>query len=332
MQATAHIPVTILAGYLGAGKTTLLNHILRHAAGRRIAVLVNDFGSINIDAGLVDSRGDGVVEFANGCICCSISGGFAEALAALAARRPAPEQVVIEASGVSDPVKVGYFAAMPPFRLDGAVVLVDAETVRDRAVDRYVGGTVLRQLRGADLVVVNKTDLVSEGVLAALCRWLGEQAPQARLVTSRFGQVPVGILVGLHDPAGDEASGEVVAADRGHAPHEHADPVHDREYASSSLTLDEPVDEAAFRAAVAAWPPSVLRAKGFVHLRQAPGQRHLFQLVGRRWTLEPDRPWGGERPRTRLVAIGPAATFDGAALWRPLAGQPPSPPTEGDKT
>lgn len=305
------IPLTVLGGYLGAGKTTLLNHALRHAGGRRIAVIVNDFGSINIDADLVASRDGDTLNLANGCICCSISTGFAEALQQLARRHPPPDHVIIEASGVSDPVKVSHFAGMAPYRLDGIVVLADAETVRARAADKYVGGSVLRQLRGADLIVLSKVDLVSDSERGAVETWLHQQVPEARLVAGPHGGVPLDMLVGLHVP-------EAMPAITSNRDHDHHD--HGHEYATHSFVCDGPMEEATFRAAVAAWPPAVLRAKGFVYLKDDPAHRYLFQLVGRRWSLDRDRPWTGEPARTRLVAIGLSRDFDGAALFRHLAG------------
>jgi G3E family GTPase len=303
------IPLTVLGGYLGAGKTTLLNHVLREADGRRLAVIVNDFGNINIDASLVESRTGDTLTLANGCICCSISAGFAEALTGLAHRTPAPEHVIIEASGIADPMAVSHFASVPPYRLDGVIVVADAETIRARTNDKYVGGKVLRQLRGADLVVLNKTDLVSPSEAAPLRAWLNEQVPGARVVASSFGRVPLAMLIGVH---GDGAPSHGHGHRHDHVHH------HDEEYASYSVTLDAPVREADFQAMVAALPPGVLRAKGVVHLSEDPGRRYVFQLVGRRRALTPDRAWDEESARTQIVIIGLAGQIDDDLL-RPLA-------------
>ena len=303
---------TVLGGYLGSGKTTVLNHVLQNSESRRLAVIVNDFGSINIDASLIATRGNDMMTLANGCICCSISGGFAEALVALAGHTPPPEHVIIETSGIADPAKVAHYGHMAPYKLDGVVVVADAEAIRRRAEDKYVGATVLRQLRGADLIVLNKIDLVDETERANLRSWLQAQVPEARLFVTSQGRIPLAMLLGLHGNAPAAPPGIKHHHGEGHH-HDEAD-----DYASWSASFDSPLDEALFRAAVTAWPPTVLRAKGIVHLRQSPEQRHVFQLVGRRWSLTPDRVWGRDPHRTDIVMIGLAGQLDGAALLASL--------------
>jgi G3E family GTPase len=229
-------------------------------------------------------------------------------LHALSRRQPPPEQVVIEASGIADPVKVGYFASMPPYRLDGVVVLVDAETILARAADKYVGGAVLRQLRGADLIVLNKIDLVDIEQQAACNAWLRGEVPEARVIAASHGRVPLALLLGLR-------AGEMPSEQDEHA-HVHD---HGAQYVSASVAFDRPMAGAELRAAIAAWPPAVLRAKGIVQLAEDPLRRYVLQLVGRRWSLTPDRLWGEDTPRSEFVVIGLAGELDGAALLEALA-------------
>ncbi|RUA25291.1 MAG: hypothetical protein DSY73_02100 [Actinobacteria bacterium] len=192
------LPLTVVGGYLGAGKTTLINALLADPAGERIAVLVNDFGDIDIDARLMDSDDADVMSLTNGCICCSLADGFAEALDRIRDLAGRIDRVVIEVSGVGDPRKVAQWGHVPGFTLDGVVVLVDAKTVRERSRDRYVGETVLAQLAGADLVVVTRADLLDDTVTSEVERWLADMvaAPVLR------APVPTAVLFGS-DPIGD---------------------------------------------------------------------------------------------------------------------------------
>ena len=166
------------------------------------------------------------------------------------------------------------------------------------------GVTVLRQLRGADLIVLNKVDLVTDAQQAILAGWLREQVADARIFATSHGKVPLPLLLGLH--VGFPPSIE-------HHDHEHSDG-----YASWSIAVDTPMHEAVLRTTVSAWPDTVLRAKGIVYLAEDPQRRHVFQLVGRRWSLTPDRPWGDDTPRTELVLIGLDGLLDGEALLAAL--------------
>lgn len=296
------IPLTVVGGYLGAGKTTLLNHVLRHSGGRHYAVLVNDFGSLNIDAALIENRDGDVIRLDNGCLCCSLVGGLAAALHRLQELDPRPDHVIIEASGVADPTRLGHYAFVSPFTPAGVLVVADAETVREKALDPFVGDAVLRQLRGGDLVVLNKTDLVDEGALAAVRDWLRSTVPDARHLEVSHGQIPTRML--LESTLARNA--EPVLDDS------HAD-----RYTSWSLSSDQPLRASAFRAQVASWPREIVRAKGVIFLADDPDRRHVFQLVGRRSTLTPEGPWSGE-PRTDLVIIALRGQVEGDALLADL--------------
>lgn len=294
------VPLTVIGGYLGAGKTTLLNYVLRNNQGRRLAVLVNDFGSINIDVELIADQEEDAISLNNGCICCSLAGGFAVALKGLRERAEPPEQVIVEASGVADPRKIGQYGHMPGYRLDGVVVVADAETVRERTADEYVGAQVTQQLRGADLIVLSKIDLVGVQERAAVRSWLHELEPDVRIIEAQHGAVPLPLLLG--DLPADPMRHERDTAEHDH----HYDPA----YATWSYTSNESLDSDTVRTFASGLPEGIIRAKGILRLREAPERRTVFQLVSRRWSLKPGEPWRSEQPRTQLVLIGLPGSID----------------------
>jgi len=150
-------PVTLLAGYLGAGKTTLLNHLLRHADGLRIAVMVNDFGDLPIDASLIMASDDDIIQLSGGCVCCSYGNDLMRALTRLLQLASPPQHILIECSGVALPKPiVSAMSLVQGLSYDGTVVMVDAEDVKRQLANRYIGDTVSRQIQQADLLVLNK--------------------------------------------------------------------------------------------------------------------------------------------------------------------------------
>jgi len=187
---------------------------------------------------------------------------------------------------------------------DGVVVLADVETIRARARDKYVGKTILRQVHGADLLVLTKTDLVSEEETAAVGDWLRSIVPEARIVVANHGELPLAVVLGI----GDTESAWNHAPDPGDSEDHHLD------YDMMSLRLDQLIDGSAFRAAIAALPDGVLRAKGIVWLTDDPNRQTIFQLVGKRWSLKSGGAWDGRQPGTELVFIGLPGSIDCALL------------------
>ena len=290
------VPYTVLGGYLGAGKTTLLNQLLRSNSGARLAVVVNDFGAIGIDAELIANQDGDTINLTNGCVCCSASDGLADVLDRLRARPDDIDHVIVEASGVSDPVRIGNYAGAFGFELRGVIVLADAEQVRSRSVDKYVGGTVLSQLRGADMLVLTKTDLVELSQLDEVRAWLGEAAPGTPILESAHGNLSTDIVLGELGPTPD-------SPDTG--------ATHHVDYDTWSHERSGPMDRAALEAFIRALPDGVFRAKGFVHLSDDPEHRYVLQIVGRRVSLTRDaRPVAGEEYRSRLVVIAAPGTLD----------------------
>jgi G3E family GTPase len=157
------LPLTVIGGFLGAGKTTLLKHLLENADGRRLAVLINDFGALNIDAALIKATGADSIELSNGCVCCSIGDDLVKQLVMLEKSADKFDHVVIEASGVGDPWKIAQIGMVAgAYRLDSVIVVVDTETIETHITDELTSDTVIRQLARADILLANKTDLTSE--------------------------------------------------------------------------------------------------------------------------------------------------------------------------
>lgn len=280
--------VTVIGGYLGSGKTTLVNHLLREA-DERIAVLVNDFGDINVDFDLIESRDDNTIELSNGCICCSMVDGFSEALDMIVDLDPRPTRLVVEASGVADPATVAAYGHGPGLTLDAVIVLADAETIRDAVDHKYVGQTVSQQLAAADVLVLNKADLVDAESLAETASWLADRCPEAFLLTTSDSRVAPEVLFGR--PSRQE-SGHV---DSHHHP--------ERIFSTHTLAPSEPQTRDQIQDMMDALPAATtVRAKGLVHLVDE-SDPFVLQRVGQRWSLRRSpTPWPSQ-PETQVVVI-----------------------------
>lgn len=292
------LPVTIIGGYLGAGKTTLVNAILRHANGRRIAVLVNEFGALPIDEDLIEAQDDAIISIAGGCVCCSYGNDLIQAMLDLGALDPTPDHVVLEASGVALPGAIAASVSLlSGYRFDGTVLVADAETIRTAASDPYMGDTVERQLADADIVLLNKVDLVDPLSVAETETWLATKSAQAAIVQTTHCTVPNAVV--LQDFAPDPA--------RLHA----AQPHQIGQFKSAFVEVSGVVDADVIAQALTDPSLHLIRAKGFVKTQDGP---RTVQVVGRRWAVSLAPP--GAQPG--IVVIAAAAQLDVAKVTEAL--------------
>ncbi|MEM8751159.1 MAG: CobW family GTP-binding protein [Pseudomonadota bacterium] len=265
------VPVTVIGGYLGSGKTTLVNHLLRNANGRRLAILVNEFGALPIDADLIEAQDDKVISLSGGCVCCSYGNDLIMAMMDMAKMTPRPDHIVLEASGVALPgAIVSSLSLLADYTIDGVVVLADAETVQERARDKYMSDTVLRQLSDADIVLLNKIDLISEAERATIQKWLQTVATESAVVETERSVVPPEIVLrDFERPVSDGSSAHI----------------HQTQFVTQTLACSEPVDPASFVKTLITSTPGLVRAKGFV--RDEDGAMHTVQIVGKRSEITP---------------------------------------------
>ncbi|MEQ8817598.1 MAG: GTP-binding protein [Thalassobaculum sp.] len=319
MTGAVPTPVTVLAGFLGAGKTTLLKRILEDPRGVRYGVLVNDFGAINIDAELVVETGADQVSLANGCVCCTIRDDLVEAIGRLMDQDPAPEHLLIETSGVSRPIAVMDAVLDPALggraAVDGVFCLVDAAGFRD--LDFASTELAIEQAGSADVVVLNKIDIASAEDLAAVETTLRGPMPNIRLLPARFSEVPREVLFGTAHVAPGRPAAHGHHHDHDHA-HDHGHHDHGEEFRAWSWRSTAPLDRAAFRNAARRLPAGLLRMKGVLAFADRPGERAVFQMVGKRHSLAAAA--GAAPSETVLVAIARTGSLDAEALTALLEG------------
>ena len=322
-------PVTIVTGFLGAGKTTLIRHVLEHANGRRLALIINEFGDVGVDGEILRACGiescpeDNIVELANGCLCCTVADDFIPAIEALLGRDAAPDHIIVETSGLALPKPLLKAFDWPAIRarvtVDGVIAVTDAAAVaagrfaddpeklaRQRAADpslehdNPLEEVYEDQLLCADLIALNKADLVDRDTLVRVRSDIAGAVPRAvKVVETREGRIEPAVLLGLMAAAEDDLEAR--------PSHHDAEEGHDHDdFESFVVELPAIQDPASFVAKLAALANShdVLRIKGFLEVSGKP-MRLLVQGVGQRFRQQFDRAWAqGEARRGRLVVIG----------------------------
>lgn len=351
------IPATVITGFLGAGKTTLVRHMLENANGKRIALIINEFGDLGVDREMVKGCGiegcedengdDNVIELANGCICCTVADEFLPTMEALLERASPPDHIVIETSGLALPKPLVKAFNWPEIRskvtVDGVVAVIDTHAVdlgrfaSDEATvqemretdenldhDNPLEDVFEDQLLCADMVLLNKSDLVEEGRLGEIKADLQARVrDHVKFITTDHGQVDPAILLGLDAAAEDDIDGRNSHhehSDEGDDhDHHHHDHNHD-EFESFSVSLGPITDPEALESKLLEVVDAhdILRIKGFLDVPGKP-MRHVVQGVGPRFQRYFDRPWNADEARTsQLVIIGKHG-IDKAAIEKALA-------------
>lgn len=350
------IPATVVTGFLGAGKTTLIRHMLQNANGKRIALIINEFGDLGVDGDILTGCGDetctkdDIVELSNGCICCTVADEFIPTIEQLLAREPKPDHIVIETSGLALPQPLVQAFNWPDIKtkvtIDGVVTVVDGKAVSEgrfahsveavdaqRAQDENLDHeTPLSELfedqvACADMIVVNKSDLLGEEEAMMLVSQLkGESRAGVQVVKATMGALPVDVLLGQGIGAEDDMDARHAHHHHHHDDdheddhddhHHHHDHDHD-EFESFVVEREEITDVTAFSAKVAdiIRAHDILRLKGFVAVEGKP-MRLTVQAVGPRIDSYFDKPFGSAPRATRLVVIGQAG-LDQAAITKAL--------------
>jgi len=299
------VPVLLIVGFLGAGKTTVVNHLLANAGGRRIAAVVNDFGSVDIDAELISGAEGGVLSLANGCICCTLEGELLRTLAKLLRHDPRPEAIVIETSGVADPTDIVRKLMDPVvFReapLETVLCVVDGTTA-----DTSLDPLKLAQIRNADVIALSKLDLAQPDQPARTREAIGRVNSRAAIVESINGEVPMEVVF---PPTPDEPLRFRHLSDER--------PIR-TQFETTTWTADRPVSLRRFQAAIERLAPHLARAKGFFETVEQPGRQFLLQLAGARANVTPAGAPPSDRPCVRIVFIAAAGALTAAEIHRAM--------------
>ncbi len=342
MSDLSKIPVTVITGFLGSGKTTLIRHLMTHTKGRRLAILVNEFGTVGVDGDILrscaipDCPAENIVELANGCICCTVADDFIPTIEALMAMPVRPDHIIIETSGLALPKPLLKAFDWPAIRskitVDGVIALADAEAVAagtfasdvhavdeqrkaDESLDHDspLSEVFEDQISCADIILMSKADLAGpEGLAKARAVIEAESPRKIPILEMSEGVIDPNVVLGLDAKAEDDLAARPSHHD-GHDDHEHDD------FETIVVPMPEIEDAAALVAAIEklAKDQHILRVKGYVAVKGKP-MRLLVQAVGARVRHQFDRPWGAELRNGALVVIAEHDHVDTQAIHAAL--------------
>lgn len=284
MTSANNIPVSVIGGYLGSGKTTLINQLLRNADGRKLAVLVNEFGALPIDADLIEAQSDTMISISGGCVCCSYGNDLIQALLEISKLESAPDHILIESSGVALPGAIAASVSINgSFEIAGIITVVDSEIILEQASNEYIGDTIERQLGDSDIVLLNKCDLVDEVHLAYLESWLAEKSLYATAVRVTYASLPNSIV--LQDYVRDTRKQHISFNS------------HTNIFESQVIKFSKEYDANIVAQKLADPEFNLIRSKGFV---PTPSGLQAIQTIGRRWSVT-DAP-AGAKPGVVVIA------------------------------
>jgi G3E family GTPase len=297
------LPVTVITGFLGSGKTTLVKHILTNQHGLRTAVIVNEFSELGIDSELIVSADDDMVELENGCICCSINNNFVDAIFRILARDRRVDYLVVETTGLADPLPVVLTFLRSEFReltrVDSIITVADAGSF---CLDLFESEAARNQLRYGDVVLLNKCDLVDAAHLRTLESSIRGVKEGARIIQTTQCRLPLPLILSVGLFQSDRFFADQEHQEAGHGAHDHAhDHVAADGFESLSFQSERPFAVHKFQDFLNRLPEGVYRGKGLLWIHES-NQRHIFHLVAGRFSLD-ESPWDG--PMTnKLVLIG----------------------------
>ena len=308
-RSEARLPVTVITGFLGSGKTTLVKHILTNQQGLRTAVIVNEFSELGIDSELIVSAEDDMVELENGCICCSINNNFMDSIFRILARDRKVDYLVVETTGLADPLPVVLTFLRTEFRdltrVDSIITVADADSF---CLDLFESEASRNQLRYGDVILLNKCDLVDARRLHTLEESIRGVKEEARIIRTTQCSLPLPLILSVGLFQSDRFFAAPEHPDAGHGEHDHAashrqahDHVAADGFESLSFQSDRPFAVHKFQDFLNRLPETIYRGKGLLWIDESD-KRHIFHLVAKRFSLDESR-WEG--PRTnKLVLIG----------------------------